>query len=532
MPDLAIPAALQKILADHVGNLSRCLTGVAGYGQRILLTALEDATNYANTFGNKDTTNGRAVKIQYGDQSGSPVTLATFQKSSSRIQSNDGTDYIDVSNSGVAITGTFTVSGQTVGAGIRVYNVRDYGIAEGTDSTSAAANTTALQSLWTTVATAGGGVIYFPPNSTSKFYPFNATTFNHNLGYSVPVTLMGDPGASIIGLYGTSGPFFDFATTSTHAVSRCGIRDLRLEHKATPTAGATIRLNYVDQFFLDGVKIPKATASLAALICLQLTATANASLRHCKLETQSTGAVTPITIDVANGTATGGALYTYDTDISGYRGASTGIRFSNDGDLDTIILGPGTSIKDHGTSLSKASGTGNVENLIATGVIFDETSSTNILIQPDTGADVATWMFDGACWFSADDYNFNMDEASGGTVTGIQIEGCYLTNADTNAVLVGTGVDQVYIRGNRIASTVAGAGDWVIDANGTSVDVIVSGNRIGAAAGAAGLIRIAATVSPVYVGGNILRGGADADGISFGGATGAARRNENGCYLA
>lgn len=74
----------QIVLPSHVGQFSRALGGVEGGGQPIRLTQYSDAVDYANVLGNADTTNGLALKIQYGT-TGSPVTIATFAKAGTTI---------------------------------------------------------------------------------------------------------------------------------------------------------------------------------------------------------------------------------------------------------------------------------------------------------------------------------------------------------------------------------------------------------------------------------------------------------------
>lgn len=68
------------IAATDVTNLGDLLVGTAGYGQLVRLHRQSDSTNYANIFGNVDTNNGRAVRIQYGNPDGVPVVLADFAK--------------------------------------------------------------------------------------------------------------------------------------------------------------------------------------------------------------------------------------------------------------------------------------------------------------------------------------------------------------------------------------------------------------------------------------------------------------------
>lgn len=64
-----------------VTNLGDMIAGTSGYGQLVRLNALSDATNYTNILGNVDTTNGRALQVQYG-LTASPTILAQFNKAS------------------------------------------------------------------------------------------------------------------------------------------------------------------------------------------------------------------------------------------------------------------------------------------------------------------------------------------------------------------------------------------------------------------------------------------------------------------
>lgn len=72
-----------------------------------------------------------------------------------------------------------------------VFNVTDHGVvADGTTD-----NTAAFTSLVATVAAAGGGVIWFPPNTQAYIGQFNVS------GYNVPITVLGY-GAILFGLSG------------------------------------------------------------------------------------------------------------------------------------------------------------------------------------------------------------------------------------------------------------------------------------------------------------------------------------------
>jgi hypothetical protein len=491
------------ILHTDVNQYANALNGTAGGGQEVRLAALDDDAAYANILGNADTTNGYALKVQYGDPNGSPTTIATFAKA------------------GVA----FSVPVTGINA-FTVYNVLAYGIVTGADSTFAAANTAALIALWADVIDngVGGGTIYFPPGT----YPFNATTLDHGGGFSGVASIRGSGGAAILNFYGTTGPYLNIATTSASAVARCGIYDLRIQHAAVPASGATIQLGYVQQYELDGVRIPATSSSLASFVALRLTGTINGlHVRDCKFDLQSTGAVVPIGIDVANTGTLSAGLHIMNTDISGYAGASIGIRFINTIDWDTVWLGPGTNLKDHDVGILKTSGDGAVSNLIANGLVIDA-CDIGVQAEPTATSEVSNWQFVG-CWLSANDYNVIISE-NGGTLRGFQLVGNYLTSADTISVSVGAGCAAVVATGNHISSDQTT--DWVFDVAASTEDVLIANNIMSVANAAAGLIRINATCDPVLVEGNILRGGADADGISFGGATDASRVNGTNAYQA
>lgn len=79
MTSLVTPNPFETILAAHIAQLTGLIGGVAGRGQRVQFTQHEDASNYANTFGNVDTTNGYAAKFQYGPAAG-PTTIMTVGK--------------------------------------------------------------------------------------------------------------------------------------------------------------------------------------------------------------------------------------------------------------------------------------------------------------------------------------------------------------------------------------------------------------------------------------------------------------------
>lgn len=129
--------ARDLILATDVTNIVGCLLGTAGYGQLISLTDKSDATNYANTFGNADTTNGRAVKIQYGTS----TTLATFAKAAITLELPATIKHADLANpaSGYTSIGARAADGQVVA---RISGGAQFLLASASDSPSTILTTT------------------------------------------------------------------------------------------------------------------------------------------------------------------------------------------------------------------------------------------------------------------------------------------------------------------------------------------------------------------------------------------------------
>lgn len=123
----------------------------------------------------------------------------------------------------------YSWAAQTSSATAPFYNALDYSITRDTTGASQVDQRSAIQALINTVATAGGGTIYFPagyywltvtqgkqgtnqPNDSS-FY-FNALGLKNN------VYLMGDgPGATIFKLMDSIGPTFGTATTTTASIT-------------------------------------------------------------------------------------------------------------------------------------------------------------------------------------------------------------------------------------------------------------------------------------------------------------------------
>jgi hypothetical protein len=92
------------VQATDVTNIVGAIVGTAGYGQLIRMVDYEDATNYTNILGNKDTTNGRALKIQYGDHAGTPTTLATFAKAAIKFELPATIKQADLTDPGTGYT--------------------------------------------------------------------------------------------------------------------------------------------------------------------------------------------------------------------------------------------------------------------------------------------------------------------------------------------------------------------------------------------------------------------------------------------
>lgn len=240
MVTLASPSPLDRILAEHVANITGFIQGTASYGQRFQATQYSDATNYANTFGNTDTTNGRAVKIQYGDPL-SPTTLATFQKSGITLQSNDGTQSISITNSGISISGGFLVFDLTAYGGV------------GDGETD---NTTAFHTAASAVSAAGGGILWVP---AGIFEIQSRVTIGTGGVHNVHVRGTGISdnnvsGFSCIKVDFTSMPAIVIGGSATaYSGSNCSIEDVTIVHNNTPvgatyaggTVGATICVDRV-----------------------------------------------------------------------------------------------------------------------------------------------------------------------------------------------------------------------------------------------------------------------------------------------
>lgn len=407
-----------------------------------------------------------------------------------------------------------------------IYVWTDYGVVAG-GSTVAAANTTAMIALWLRVATASG--LIFVPSGT---FGFNATALDHNLTYGAVVSILGMGGSSIVSFYGTTGPFWYIGSNADSAISRTFIRNVRFHHAETPTSGATLQLGWVGPIEISGVTMPKVSTSLAPINPVRLVLGATAvSFDKCKFETQTTGSVNPVCLDVAVSAGNPAGLSMHNTDWSGYAGRSVGIRFSNSTLQDTVYIGPGTLIKDHLVGIQKngLGLAGTVQNLTATGLFIDGVTSMCVQIEPFTGATIGTWKF-GDCWFAGvpvtfGDYGFFMSESNGGSVIGVNICDSYFSNLDTCGVYAATGVDDVMLLGNIMKlGSIIGGGNSGVEFGGTSENVTINDNQITVFSSAFACITVGSVnCDPLIVQGNILRGSGDADGVAITGALSASR---------
>lgn len=520
------------ILASHVSQLTGLLAGSSGKGQLVQLYQYEDSTNYANVLGNRDTTNGRAVKIQYGDPSGSPVTLATFQKSAVRIQSNDGTDYLDISNSGVAIVGTLTVNGTTVGGGVRVYNVLDHGMVTGTTSTSAAANTSAFQTLLATAAAAGGGVIFFPRGT----WPMNATVWSHGLGSTSSISILGEAGATAIQFWGATGPFWSLGSSSSHALSRVRIQNVMFLHGDKPTSGATIKIGAnVANIIIDGIYMAETSSGYGPLTGIE--ALVGFSLSNSKIDTRTdtstlTGAgLVPRVIHLTN-TSAASNIDISNCSLNGCATVSYGIDFFNSGDIDTVRL-TNVLIKDNDRSINKSgSPAGDIANAFLTGVYLD-VSQYGLYLEPNSGSALYTWLCSGL-WVAAAKQAIRGSTANSGTIDRIKVNNGYFTDAATAgnaAVELQANCDNCSLTDVYIGTSLNTGGDYGVDIGGASGAIegfTMIGCTVVVGSSATNSVRISSACDPVVVTGNTFRG----KDITFGGSTGTSRVNANNAYKA
>lgn len=539
-------SAGDEILEAHYNAIVGSLTGQSSKGQQILLTDYSSDSNYAFTVKNPGT-GGLGGRFQASN--GNDIGL--FNDAASTLKSKDGTRYVVVSNSGVAVTApsaTFSINGQSVGAGYQVYNVLDYGLVSGSSSSNAAANTTAFQTLWATVADAGGGVIYFP----AGFWSLNATTLNHanGSGASSAISVLGAGGATLLYFHGTTGPFLNIASSSDSPINYGFFRDFQLRHNDTVTSGATLQLGYVGNYLFENIRSIYSDSAKASATSVRLIASASfLKFRGCKFSTRADAStlsgLVPIGLDVVVSTGTVGGLEFIDTQFNGCQDHSVGIRFVNTVGIDTVTFSGLCLVKDHETGIRFGFGNdnGGVANVIANGLIVDAITGQSVHYSPTYTAGVPpasasrseNHQYNG-CWFSGNDYIFLIDNSGAATVRGIQIVGSYLSGGGTRSITVGGVVTELVINGNRITCDANAAGKVALDIGDGSnavTDVTITGNRIAVAGSSAdAVIRINAAVDSFTVVSNTLRRGADADGIINTPGTGTSKVVASNSWLA
>jgi hypothetical protein len=488
-----------EILAEHIQELQGALTGTASAGEQLLLTDYSSADNYSFTVKNPGS-GGKAVKVL----SSAAAELLVINDTNTVIKSADGTDYITLSNSGIAITGTFSINGQTVGAGRKVWNALDYGIVQGITSTPAAANTTALIALAVLVAADAGGTIYFPGGGVAGklgTYPLNATSLDHARGSSASITLEGDYGATSLLFFGTTGPFLDLGDGATHALHRCGIKNLTIQNNDTVTSGPTVRIGAdCSQVELDHVNILGGTS----LINVEVVGGVN--IRACKLVCRDNASGRNVV--TSYGGVSSVPLYIIDSDLSGGHGNSVGIEFSlSTGMIDGVLI-LGTYIKDHDIAIKSGASTGDVVNMIIGDTVLDVVD-IGIQFEPQTGAAYSSIDISNV-WVSADEKGYVFNENNGGTVDDLSIHGGRITDVETCAIEVMDGITDVVIDGVRIfGGAIAGATEVGIDIGDgatSPTNVVIANNIVKVAGTAAASIRINSNVDVVGVVGNLSRG--------------------------
>lgn len=529
------PARGAIIEHTHVTQLTGLLRGDESKGQLVRLYRIEDTDDYANIFGNVDTTNGLAVKIQYGAVA-SPTTLATFAKAAITLQSADATRSLVISNSGVAITApsaSFSVNGQTFNRGVAVYNVLDHGIVTGTTSTNAAANTAALEALWTTVVTATTGVIYFPPGT----YPFNATALTASTGgIGVSVSIEGSGrNSTVLEFYNTSGTSLQFAP-SAGTIQRWHMRGLLIQNDGESTGACMSFSSSISKVNLVDIEI----ASAGWLTGISTAHATEMIVERCKINTRTdyadlvTAGLTPVAFDVVNSSTMGG-LYFHHTELGtiqkGSNPASRGIilRFNNSGAVDTVVIGEGCHLIGGDIGILKNSGAGNVSNVLI-GAAFITDVDVNVQCEPPASSTTENWQFVGT-WMAAYEQNVVVTESNGGTALHFGMASCYLTDATVSAVNFGPGVDGVALSNLQIYSSVntGGASALTIGDNSTaSRDISIIGGIIQVGSSAAASYSIGSAVDGVTVAYVTSRGVTGA----FGGATDASRVHLAGAFLA
>lgn len=531
-------AAGQPIRATHVQQFTNWLTAQKLDTPGTI--ACTSTSEFALTVRSQEGTTGLALAVQYGSAS-SPTTLAYFTKDASRLSSSDGTDYLQITNSGVAVTGSFTVNGSSVstsGSGAyRVYSAADT-LVTGTTVTNASANTLAFQTLYATAASEGGGRIFFPRGS----WPLNATVLTHTAA-STAIIIEGEGRASVLYFFGTTGPFLQFGSTATSVVNGGGIANISLMHSTAVSAGATVKLGgsttgtTVANFQINDIAIinrgrPDAGQTApceAALIGVE--SAYGFEMHHSKIELRTdleyltAASLFPIGIHMI-ATSTSAGMSMLDTTVDGCYGRSYGIRFANSGLIDTPRLGH-CLIKDHAICILKNSGAGQVVNA-QIGDTYLDVCDKALLLEPTTGASVGAWHLSNT-WMSAFSYAVTASIANGGTVGTLNFDQGYITNSTVGAFLVGSGVTNFSVSEYDIALSGLAVGERGCDfggATGAVTNLRFVNNTVTVSTGATSSVRIGSGSDPVLFTGNILRGAT----ASFLATTSASVINANNAF--
>ena len=496
---LYAPGPGEEVRSTHVAQFVNLCSGAANGGALVKLNDVSDSTSYSVIVGNQDTTNGYALKVQFGAV-GSPTTLATFQKSSSRIQSANGSHYVDISNTGVTITGTLTINTQTVGAGVNVFNVLDYGIQTSTQAVEAsagtavrAANNTALNTLLTALRTAGGGVIEFPAHAEGRMYPFNAPITLTHAGAALTIGLQGKGYSSALQFYGLTATShgLDFAGSSSSAWRQSFVRDMVLvadTSASSPTGGALIRMKTVVGMELANLWLRHSYAGIhvGAVDNTGLNIPVQVRMRNIDVDLHPTSGGIGLQLYpaggvwVSNSTFDGNVLASVGmratpvgntiaptaynaidslwVDNCNFNGHAIGVRFGQSGQLSNVFIsrthldGVGQGATSGIAMQIETSATAVVENMQLTDMW--------LATYPTTGVGYGLYVV-----------------GSTGTIRNVIVQGLYSTQALSAAVYVtGTGVTNLTLANAFINGATAVNNNEIDIVGGTGITII--GNRV------------------------------------------------------
>lgn len=521
---LYAPGAGEEVRSTHVGQFVNLITGAASGGALVKLNDVSDSTSYSTIIGNQDTTNGYALKVQFGP-AGSPTTLATFQKSSSRIQSVNGTHYLDVSNTGVALTGSVSFNGQSITRGLNVFNVLDYGVQTSTNAIEAsagtavrAANNTAFETLMVALRAAGGGDIEFPPHAVNRFYPFNAPlTVSHTTGAGVSVGLRGHGQSSVLQFYGMNGSAngLDLGVGSSGSIWRQShIRDLVLQADTVtvPTGGSLVRLQSVNGFEMgnlwmrhgwSGIEIGTPATTGVSNIPFHV------RIRDVDLDLRSGSSGDAVKINAAAGVWILSSTFDGDSTLStGLRVAPVGTNVTASGysAMDSLWV-VDSNFNGHLTDVVFGQ-SGLLANVFMSRTHFDgagigASSAYAVRIETAAAATVENvqisdpWV---AVYATSASYGILLNDTTG-IIRFVTIKGGYFTGAKTGAIVLAGSPQNVVIEGNVINGATL-ANNHEIDVAGGD-GIVISGNRVsGPATSGYGVITASGVTNVVMVGNN------------------------------